>query len=135
MSVSNNTDDLTYSVNAVSDLYIAKDSGSMSARDADPTTSEFANRVKISAKNAAGDTVAVPNTITAITSSNPAVAVVALGEDSSTGPKAYVLGNKKGTTTLSVSYLTNKGVQKQASITVNVKDLGHALAVTSSESR
>ncbi|MGQ7883945.1 S-layer homology domain-containing protein [Paenibacillus sp. WC2504] len=137
ITVASETDDLTYSVNAVPTLFNFTDSGvvvkstygtdgkEISADDLkDVTKSQvFAREVKLTAKNASGDTVKLPTgTITGITTSNNAVAKVAL-----VGGKAYVLGNKTGTATLNVSYRTIKGEIKTATVAVTSKN--DALAV------
>ncbi|MCY9660484.1 S-layer homology domain-containing protein [Paenibacillus chondroitinus] len=137
ITVASETDDLTYSVNAVPTLFNFTDSGvvvkstygtdgkEISADDLkDVTKSQvFAREVKLTAKNASGDTVKLPaGTITGITTSNNAVAKVAL-----VGGKAYVLGNKTGTATLNVSYRTIKGEIKTATVAVTSKN--DALAV------
>ncbi|MBP1965782.1 S-layer homology domain-containing protein [Paenibacillus aceris] len=137
ITVASATDDLTYSVNAVPTLFNLSDSGvvvgSTYGTDGtaisadvlkDVTKSQvFAREVKLTAKNAAGDTVKLPaGTITGITTSNNAVAKVAL-----VGGKAYVLGNKTGTATLNVSYKTIKGEIKTATVAVTSKN--DALAV------
>ncbi|BFT68652.1 S-layer homology domain-containing protein [Paenibacillus sp. P36] len=137
ITVASETDDLTYSVNAVPTLFNFTDSGvvvkstygtdgkEISADDLkDVTKSQvFAREVKLTAKNASGDTVKLPTgTITGITTSNNAVAKVAL-----VGGKAYVLGNKTGTATLNVSYKTIKGEIKTATVAVTSKN--DALAV------
>jgi hypothetical protein len=137
ITVASATDDLTYSVNTVPTLFNLSDSGAVvgstygtdgtaiSADDLkDVTKSQvFAREVKLTAKNASGDTVKLPaGTITGITTSNNAVAKVAL-----VGGKAYVLGNKTGTATLNVSYKTIKGEIKTATVSVTSKN--DALAV------
>jgi hypothetical protein len=137
ITVASATDDLTYSVNTVPTLFNLSDSGvvvgstygtggtAISADDLkDVTKSQvFAQEVKLTAKNASGDTVKLPTgTITGITTSNNAVAKVAL-----VGGKAYVLGNKTGTATLNVSYKTIKGEIKTATVAVTSKN--DALAV------
>ncbi|MDU0205673.1 S-layer homology domain-containing protein [Paenibacillus sp. MAH-36] len=137
ITVASETDDLTYSVNAVPTLFNLSDSGvvvgstygtdgkEITADDLkDVTKSQvFAREVKLTAKNASGDTVKLPTgTITGITTSNNAVAKVAL-----VGGKAYVLGNKTGTATLNVSYRTIKGEIKTATVAVTSKN--DALAV------
>ncbi|MCY9660482.1 S-layer homology domain-containing protein [Paenibacillus chondroitinus] len=137
ITVASATDDLTYSVNAVPTLFNFSDSGvvvgstygtdgtAISADDLkDVTKSQvFAQEVKLTAKNASGDTVKLPaGTITDIKTSNNAVAKVAL-----VGGKAYVLGNKTGTATLNVTYRTIKGEIKTATVAVTSKN--DALAV------
>ncbi|MEC0227872.1 hypothetical protein, partial [Paenibacillus alba] len=133
LTVAQTTDDLTYSVNAVPTLFNLSDSGvvvttvygpqDQKITDAtlkDVTLSQvFAREVKVSAKNAAGDVVKVPTgTITSITSSNNAAAKVFLAPNG----KAYVLGNKVGTSTLNVSYKTLKGETKTATVVVTTKN-------------
>ncbi|WP_239615828.1 S-layer homology domain-containing protein [Cohnella mopanensis] len=117
-------DTLNYTVSAVSDLFNAQDSKNV--KDAalpasvqkEVTTSAFAREISLSATDAAGNTVAIPNTITQASSNNPVVAVAT----AVTGGKAKVLGNNKGTTTIAVSYTTSKGLQERKTITVNTKD-------------
>ncbi|MGQ7883944.1 S-layer homology domain-containing protein [Paenibacillus sp. WC2504] len=135
-SVVKNTDDLTYSVNAVPTLFNLIDSGTVigstygaagttiTADDLkDVSKSPFAREVKLTAKNAAGDVVKLPAyTIQSITTSNNAIAKVAM-----VGGKAYVLGNKVGTATLNVSYKTIKGESKLATVAITSKN--DALAV------
>ncbi|MDR6883497.1 S-layer homology domain-containing protein [Bacillus sp. 3255] len=139
-------DDLTYSVNAVPTLFNLSDSGtvvtttyaagqSISADELkDVTKSQvFAREVKLSAKNAAGDTVKLPAyTIQSITTSNNAVAKVFLNPANG---KAYVLGNKVGTATLNVSYKTVKGEVKQATVAVTSKNDALAVDKVEAESK
>jgi len=140
-NVSGVTPDLTYSVNSVPALWNAIDSGAIltqadyNGADAGGTeltdvyqeqanNSKFAREIKVGAVNASGDKVALPNVITAVTSGNTTVAQVVY--DASTS-KAYVIGNKAGTTSLSVSYKTVKGEVKTAIVPITVK--ADALAV------
>ncbi|NOU66771.1 hypothetical protein GC096_22245 [Paenibacillus sp. LMG 31461] len=129
-TIENTTDELAYSVNAVSDLFNAIDSdiladsnygaGTLTVADQEsPVTSKFAKEVKLSATDTAGNSVAVGSTIQAITSSDVSVARAAV--DPSTN-KAYVIGNNKGKATLNVAYTTSKGVQEMKTLNVNVKD-------------
>ncbi|MGF7035228.1 hypothetical protein J2T17_006233 [Paenibacillus mucilaginosus] len=128
------TDNLTYSVNTVSDLFNAIDSsavtnyvyGSGELTDKiqeDPAQSLFAKEVVISAKDASGNTVALKDQVTAINASDTSVARTALK-----GSEGYVLGNKKGTTLVNISFRTHKGEILTRQVTVNVKD--DALSVT-----
>lgn len=124
---------LTYQVDAVQPLFNAGDSSSVTGvtygYNADKTeqqitlaeqrkasVSKFARQVIVSATSPSGDKVALPDTITAITSSNTSVANVEL-----VGNKAYVIGNKAGTATLNVSFKTVNGLTKQATVEVTVK--------------
>ncbi|MDR6883498.1 S-layer homology domain-containing protein [Bacillus sp. 3255] len=131
ITVAKATDDLTYAVNAVPTLFNLTDSGTvvdttygdgqtaLASDLKDVTRSQvFAREVKLTAKNASGDTVKLPTgTIQSITTSNNAVAKVAL-----VGGKAYVLGNKTGTATLNISYRTVKGEIKTATVAVTTKN-------------
>lgn len=134
------TDELTYSVNAVSDLYNAKDVNNVSVTNAvydngqtlsvneqqDPLLSKFKREVVVSAKDSAGNTVAIPKRILSVTSSNPQVAVANVTNPSTVNgvqkSQGYVIGNKKGTATLNVSFGTHKGETLVKSVTVNTKD-------------
>lgn len=119
------TDDtLTYSVGAVTDLFNAIDSRSVrsnlfvSADDQrDVEKSAFVKSISLSATDAAGNSVAIPNTITLASSNNPVVAI-AIAD----GGKAKVLGNSKGTTSVAISYTTSKGAVERKTVTVNTKD-------------
>ncbi|MDQ0872165.1 hypothetical protein QFZ77_000824 [Paenibacillus sp. V4I3] len=125
------TADLTYSVNAVSDLFNAIDSASVATATYDngplqisdtavqevASLSKFAREVSLSATDAAGNKVALPSTIQSITTSDPTVAKVEV-----TGGKAYVIGNKVGTASLNVAYLTSKGAQAIKTISVKTKN-------------
>jgi trimeric autotransporter adhesin len=117
------TGDLNYSVAAVSDIFNAGDSAQVQdynglTKDVQRSaeTSKLRKEVKLNAIDSAGDTVAIPASITAITSSDTVTAKVY-----SDGSKAWVIGNKAGTATLNVTYKTNNGMQKQGTVAVNVK--------------
>ena len=118
------TGELSYSVGAVSDLFNAGESTQIQKQDGiyttdyqrDPSTSALKKEVKLTAIDASGDTVAIPASITAITSSDTVTAKVY-----SNGSKAWVIGNKVGTATLNVTYKTSDGMQKQGTVAVNVK--------------
>ncbi|QMV41727.1 S-layer homology domain-containing protein [Cohnella cholangitidis] len=124
------TDTLNYTVGAVADLFNAIDSGSVTeavynngsvklpvATQESPTASKFARSISIEATDAAGNTVAIPDTVKQITSSNVLVAQTGIASN-----KGYVIGNKPGTATLNVTYTTSKGLQELKTITVNTKD-------------
>ncbi|WP_274654234.1 S-layer homology domain-containing protein [Paenibacillus humicola] len=121
-TVASSSTSLTYKLNAISDLFNGIDSGLISNQD--PTTNEFANQVTVSAVDAAGNTVALPDQITSIFSSNTNVVKAGVVNN-----KAYVLGDKVGTATLSVTFKGNDGTQRNATATVNVKS--DALTVNS----
>lgn len=116
-------EELTYQVDAVSALFGALDNKTVTDDTynnpnwVDATKSKFAREVKVSAKDAAGNKVALPYTIKSITSSNPNFAQTAL----TSTKRGYVIGNKAGTANLSVSFETNKGETLVRSVDVNVK--------------
>ncbi|BFT68651.1 S-layer homology domain-containing protein [Paenibacillus sp. P36] len=112
--------DLTYSVGTVAPLFNAMDSDVVNDSELAIATSKLSREVKITAKNAAGEMVELPAVATQITTSNPSVAQVAMGTGEDAG-KAFVMGNKEGTATLSVTYQTVDGNVKQASVPVTVK--------------
>lgn len=111
---------LNYSVGELRTLYAALDNKSVTnsvyGDHANPTTSKLAAEVKINAKNAAGETVAIPAVVTQITSSDQTVAVVGIKDN-----KGYVIGNKAGSATINVVYRTNTGETKNATLPVTVK--------------
>ncbi|MFC5448806.1 pilus assembly protein N-terminal domain-containing protein, partial [Paenibacillus aestuarii] len=130
LTVASKTDDLTYAVDALHPMFNALDSGVISGKQVygngqeltqadqeNPAVSLFGQEVTISAKNAAGDVVELPNSIKSVTSSNTSVARVALNSTN----QAFVIGNKAGTATISITYLTAKGEVKQATVPVTVK--------------
>jgi hypothetical protein len=133
--------DLNYNVAAIPTLFNTIDSNSVTdnvyydgASKSTPTntysaqinagTSQLAQEIKVEATNNAGDTVALPNQIISASSSDTSVARTALNSNG----KGYVIGNKKGTATLNVTYKTLKGQIKQATLTVNVSDQPIAVA-------
>jgi hypothetical protein len=122
------TEKLTYTVEAVPDLFNAIASGSVTdvvygsgtlteADQENPLVSQFRREIKLSAIDSAGNSVAVPDTIQQVTSSNPAVARTGVSAN-----KGYVLGNAKGSASLNVTFLTSDGRQVLQTVTVNVKD-------------
>ncbi|MEY9096603.1 S-layer homology domain-containing protein [Paenibacillus sp. RC84] len=115
VKVIDKTADLSYTVTPVSDLYAAGDKlkGTQATLD-----SALRKKVKITAKDNAGDVVALPsNVITSIATYNESIVKADI-----VGGTPYVLGNKVGSTTVAVGYNTAKGEQKTASISINVKD-------------
>ncbi len=155
--------ELNYTVNAVSDLYAvisnASESGTIGFKtvhdstyaasttaltvgeQTDPALSALAREVTVSAKDTAGNVVAVPKKIRNISTSNTSVLKTGLAqttgagqnvavapERSRTDEKAYVIGNTKGTATLTVSFATAKDEILVQTVSVNVKD--DALAAT-----
>lgn len=117
VKVIDKTADLSYTVTPVSDLYAAADKLTVKEQK-EIETSALRKKVKITAKDNAGDVVALPsNVITSIATYNGSVVIADL-----VGGTPYVLGNKVGSATVAVGYNTAKGEQKTASISINVKD-------------
>lgn len=84
----------------------------------DPTVSKFAKEIVITAKNAAGEPVALPGVIQTMASSNPSV--VKAGVDPATH-KGYVLGVKAGTATVNLTFQILNGDMKQMNVPVEVR--------------
>ncbi len=128
-----NSSNLTYSVNDVATLWNAvesdlardqinvdgKGTNVTEAAQEDAVLSKFSREVVVSAKNAAGEAVAIPKSIISVTSSNPNVARV--GYDAA-GKKAFVLGNKAGTATVGVTFTAADGSVKTLTKDVTVKN-------------
>ncbi|MFD7524851.1 S-layer homology domain-containing protein [Paenibacillus chitinolyticus] len=142
-AISSNAD-ISYSVKPVADLYYALDSGRLTGEDdgeqKNPATSNLGRKIKV-VGTSGGDTVALPsNMIEQIFAEDTKVlkAINVTGADTVTGAvygTGYVLGNKVGTTTLSVFYRTAKGETKQETLKVNVKDTAISVAsITAGES-
>ncbi|MEC0232606.1 hypothetical protein, partial [Paenibacillus alba] len=138
LTIASADSDLTYSLNTIHNMFNLLDSGVVSESVYGPgqtlsvkdqTGNPFLDdtlwqEVTVSAKNAAGETVKLPKQITNISTSNQSVAQVKL-----LNGVAYVIGNKTGTATISVSFSTVKGEIKQATMPITIKD--DALAVAS----
>ncbi|WP_052488097.1 S-layer homology domain-containing protein [Gordoniibacillus kamchatkensis] len=126
--------DMTYSLNSVPNLFNTIDSGvtvsgntyydgslasytTNSTNETDPTQSKLAREVTVSAISS-GDKVAVPKKIVSITSANTSVARTAV----TAAGKAYVIGNKAGTTQIAVTFVQADGTSKTLSTNVTVKN-------------
>ncbi|SDE34857.1 S-layer homology domain-containing protein [Paenibacillus sp. UNCCL117] len=119
---------LNYSVEAVKDLFNAVDNGTVVASTYGPgqdisretqreaTESKLAREVKVVATDAAGNKVAIPKTVTSITGDS---SVVKTGVKDN---KGFVIGYKKGTSTLNIGFKNNKGETLLRTVSVNVKD-------------
>ncbi|MEB3102480.1 S-layer homology domain-containing protein [Paenibacillaceae bacterium T2] len=113
------SDKLTYSIADVGNVYAAIDDKALASTQQVATASnELAKEVKVTAIDAAGNTVALPGSVVSITSSNVGVAQVNV--DPSTN-KAYVVGNKAGTATLNVAFKNNKGETIVSTVPVTTK--------------
>lgn len=136
MQVLPNNTELTYSVNAIGDLFAALDSSLTPEADkkledkGDPWAfdSKLAREVKVSAKDRSGDTVALPSGL--ILSAAPSDQTVARSVYE--GNTWKVIGNKAGTTNVNVVYKKLDGNNGDATVTVNTKsDLVKAAKITS----
>ncbi|MDR6553624.1 S-layer homology domain-containing protein [Paenibacillus qinlingensis] len=108
---------LTYSANTVTDLFNAVENAIQTGDADDATLSKHAKKVVITAKDASGSVVAVPNSVVSITSNNENIAKVGVLTN-----EAYVIGNKVGTAKVSVSFKTAKGEVQNQVVDVNVKN-------------
>ncbi|GFZ97516.1 hypothetical protein GCM10008018_49700 [Paenibacillus marchantiophytorum] len=116
-----NTADLTYSVNSITTLFAAKDSGIVPTDKKVAADSTVAKKIAVTAKDSSGNTVHLPNDrIVSVTSSSydAAFADIVGTPGTATG---WVLGNKAGTANVNVIYQTIKGDQKQTSVAITVK--------------
>jgi hypothetical protein len=135
MQVLPDNTELTYSVNAIGDLFAALDSSLTPASDKELTPgadwafdSKLAREVKVSAKDKSGDTVALPSGL--ILSAAPSDQTVARSVYE--GNTWKVIGNKAGTTNVNVVYKKLDGNNGDATVTVNTKsDLVKAAKITS----
>lgn len=123
------TDDLSYSLKAIPDLFRAIGSGivptAYRADHLDPAKSKFAQKLAIKVTNTKGEEIYFVDGISqAIASSDPQIVETAVKSGST-----YVLGNKAGEAKVSVVYKNTKNEQKIATANVRVK--ADPLAVSS----
>ncbi|MCU6792959.1 S-layer homology domain-containing protein [Paenibacillus sp. WQ 127069] len=90
------------------------------------TYAKLTKELKVRAKTNSGEDVAVPNTITSVTSSNPSV--VAAVADSATTPNKFIVGLDAGTSKLQVVYKDAKGDVYTTPLDVTTKNEGPAIA-------
>ncbi|KRE73851.1 S-layer homology domain-containing protein [Paenibacillus sp. Soil750] len=83
----------------------------------DPTLSKFAKEIKIKLTNSAGEEIATPGIVQSVVSLDPSIAKVGLTSDH----HAYVLGNKPGTTDVSLIVQVGNGEAKQLHVSVTVE--------------
>jgi hypothetical protein len=114
-SISNATP-LFYSLNAVTDLYAANDSGLLETAQKN-TGSVVAKSIGLTVKDAAGNTVAYPNSFQTITAANPNFIIA----DVNGSNQAKILGNKAGTSTVTAVFAAADGTTKSLTTTVNTK--------------
>ncbi|NEW08868.1 S-layer homology domain-containing protein [Paenibacillus sp. SYP-B3998] len=113
--------DLTYGLDKPATLYAAIDSSVVDESAANIQTSSLARDVKITAKDSAGNDVAISeDRITSITSSG--YDAVVAEPTNANGGNGKIMGNKKGTATVNVMYKDAKDAFKTANFQVEVKD-------------
>lgn len=83
----------------------------------DPTLSKFAKEIKIKVTSSAGEDIAIPGIVQSVISLDPSIAKVGLTSDH----RAYVLGNKPGTTDVSLIVQVGNGEAKQLHVSVTVE--------------
>jgi hypothetical protein len=122
--------DLTYSVNALADSFAALDSALVSADDKDLTNvvtaggdlywgkdSKLARKITVTAKDKSGDSVVIPgNRVVSISTENGTVAKSVY--DANNG---YVIGNKAGTTNVTVVFKKENGDLQDVTLPINIK--------------
>jgi len=110
---------LNYAVSAISDVFAYLDHPLKISTDvADPYNSAMAKSVTITAKDGAGNTVAIPDNLIVGVSSSDVNVVKAVYDASG---KAKVIGNKPGTATITVAFKAANGELKSQTVTVNSK--------------
>lgn len=119
-----NTTPLFYSLNSVGDMYAAIDSGllkgdnddALDGDQFDPTVSEVAKELKLTVKDAAGNTVAYPDSFQSVSIENGNYLKGAVS-----GNKAYIIGHKAGTTSVTAIVATANGGSQSLTTTVTTK--------------
>ncbi|UJF33248.1 S-layer homology domain-containing protein [Paenibacillus hexagrammi] len=126
--------DLTYSVSQPGEAYAfldnAENFGALgTALTANYGGAKVAKEITVSAKDSAGDEVAIPNQVQRATTGDPNVAKAVIGDGvHGDAGKAYVMGNEAGTTDVTVLYETLKGELKSVNTSVTVKNEMPAVA-------
>ncbi|CAN7159163.1 S-layer homology domain-containing protein [Paenibacillus sp. LjRoot56] len=124
--------DLTYSVNALADSFAALDSALViaddkqltNAVDADGGTnglfakhSKLARKITVTAKDKSGDTVVIPGSrIVSASTDNGTVAKAVYDAND-----AWIIGNKAGTTNVTVVFKKEDGNQQDVTMPINIK--------------
>ncbi|UJF33242.1 S-layer homology domain-containing protein [Paenibacillus hexagrammi] len=126
------TADLTYSVSDLGATYAFLDNHSNFGNLDDLIATTYAGfkvakEVTVSAKDSSGDDVAIPNRIQRVTTGDPNVAQATEGKTVGATTygdigKGYVLGNKAGTTDVTVLYKTLKDELKSVNTKITVKN-------------
>jgi len=128
MKVIDKASNLTYSVKDIDTLFNAIDDSAMDGAADSPTTSLHARTVEITAKDASGDTVALPsNYVVGVASSNYKVV--------DTDGLNKIIGNKAGTATITVTYKKANGGSATATKEVVVKDDAISVASMSADAQ
>lgn len=134
--------DLTYSVDAVKDLFAALDNSNTPAEDKvlDSTAkdSKFARKLAVSAKDKSGDKVAIPGSrIQSISSSNETVVKSVYADvTGGLGRDGFVIGNKAGTATALVIFKKDDNTTQDATVALTVKsDVIEVATITADASK
>lgn len=112
-------ENLTYAIAPIGDIFAAIDDKTQDGDFDNAAKALQAKEVKLTAKDSGGNVVAVdsPTLVKDVTSSVYNSAVVAKAANG----KSYVLGNKAGTSTISLLFTSAKGESLQVSTTVTTK--------------
>jgi len=122
MEIIPNNTKLTYTVKTIDTLFAAIDDPAMKDNDGndgnghyydEPATSKHARTVSVEAKDASGNTVALPSNFVIGVSSNNSRVVVVDGSN--------IIGNKAGTAQLAVTHKVASGGSNTLNVTVEVK--------------
>ncbi|WP_261303463.1 S-layer homology domain-containing protein [Paenibacillus andongensis] len=126
--------DLTYSANALKDTYASLDSALVPADDKELTAaadtaatttlsgvwakhSKLAQKISVTAKDKSGDTVVIPGSrIVSASTANGSVAKAVYDAGD-----AWIIGNKAGTTNVTVVFNKANGEQQDVTLPINVK--------------
>lgn len=131
INIVNKNESLTYAVDPIKDLFNTIDNasvysvtysevtgGSLAETEQDnPLLSKLGREIKVSAKDASGNVVALPKNITGINNLNTDIARTAPN-----GTQAFIVGKKKGSGTVNVTFTTHKGESLVRTVAYNVID-------------
>jgi hypothetical protein len=130
-AVNANTADVTYSVGEVGTVFAAIDSDLLTAGQNVPGDKPLSKEVAITATDASGNKIATPGLVSSVTSSNYSAVVAGLD---SVKNKAWVIGNKAGTSKVTIQYKNLKGESKTATLDVTTKADSVDVATITSDS-
>lgn len=132
INIVNKNESLTYSVDPIKDLYNTidnasvyaatyNDAGTLLAEGAEqdtPHLSKLGREIKVSAKDASGNLVALPKNITGVNNINTDIARTAPTNTN----QGFIVGKKKGSGTVNVTFTTHKGESLVRTVGYNVID-------------